>query len=171
MDRRTVVKRRLISLGLAVASLVVITLQVMLLVLGPLLGGARELAALFDLSTTFTLLWAIVRWPFIGLVLMVFLLTVYRYVPARRLNWRRSLPGAVVAVLVWLLVAIGFRAYLAAGIRPGQGPAMSVETIVSVGRAVGALVATVLWVYLSSIAVLFGGEINAAIDRRRDSMS
>lgn len=46
---------------------------------------------------------------------------------------------------------------------------MSVETIVSVGRAVGALVATVLWVYLSSIAVLFGGEINAAIDRRRGS--
>ncbi|MBW3606489.1 MAG: YihY/virulence factor BrkB family protein [Actinobacteria bacterium] len=167
VERRTVVRRRMIALGLAIASLFVMTLQVMLLVFGPLLGGARELAARFDLSTTFTVLWTIFQWPLLVVVLTAFLLVVYRYVPARRLNWRRSLTGAIVAVLVWLLVAIGFRVYLATGVRPGQGPAMTAEAMVSVGRAVGALVATVLWVFLSSIAVLFGGEINAAIDRRR----
>lgn len=167
VERRTLLRRRLIALGLAVASLFVITLQVMLLVLGPLLGSARELASKFDLSATFAILWTILQWPVLATVLTVFLLIVYRAVPARRLSWRRSLPGAVVAVLVWLLVATGFRAYLATGIQPGQGAEMSAEAMVSVGRAVGALVATVLWVFLSSIAVLFGGEINAAIERRR----
>lgn len=169
VERRTVLKRRLIALALAVASLFVITLQVMLLVLGPLLGGARELAARFGLSDTFTVLWTIFQWPVLAAVLTAFLLTVYRVVPARRLSWRRSLPGAIVAVIVWLLVATGFRAYLASGIQPGQGVEVSAEAIASVGRAVGALLATVLWVFLSSIAVLFGGEINAAIDRRRRS--
>ncbi|HEX6255036.1 MAG TPA: YihY/virulence factor BrkB family protein [Euzebyales bacterium] len=164
---RTVLKRRAIAVVLALSSLVVITVQVMLLVFGPLLGGARELAEQFDLSSTFTVLWGVFRWPVLGAVLAVFLLVVYRFVPARRLGWRHSLPGAVVAVLAWLVAAAGFRAYLAAGINPGQGLELSTDALTSVGRALGALVATVLWVFLSSVAVLFGGEINAAIDRRR----
>lgn len=167
VEHRTIVRRRAIALVLALASLVVITVQVLLLVFGPLLGGARELALRFGLNTTFALLWDIVRWPAIGAVLAIFLLAVYRYVPARRIGWRRSLPGTAMAVLVWLLVSAGFRAYLATGIQPGQGAQLTTEAMVSVGRAVGALVATVLWVFLSSVAVLFGGEINAAVDRRR----
>jgi membrane protein len=167
IERRTIVKRRAIALGLAFASLFVITLQVSLLVFGPLLGGARELAFRFELGVTFTVLWGIFRWPVLGFVLTAFLLAVYRYVPARRIGWRKSLPGAVVAMTVWLLVAVGFRAYLAAGVNPGQGPEIAAEAMASVGRAVGALVATVLWVFLSSIAVLFGGEINAAVERQR----
>jgi membrane protein len=164
---RTVFKRRAIAFVLALGSLVVITVQVMLLVFGPLLGGARELAEQFHLGTTFTVLWGVFRWPVLGAVLAIFLLVVYRFVPARRLGWRHSLPGAIVAVLVWLLTAAGFRAYLATGINPGQGMELSTESLTSVGRALGALVATVLWVFLSSVAVLFGGEMNAAIDRRR----
>ncbi|CAN5863926.1 hypothetical protein BH23ACT10_BH23ACT10_39010 [soil metagenome] len=168
VDRRTVVKRRMISVVVAFASLIIITLQVLLLVFGPLLGGARELAVRFSLSTTFTVLWGIFRWPAIGALLAIFLLAVYRYVPARRIGWWRSLPGTAVAVIVWLLVSAGFRAYLAAGITsPGQGVELTTEAMASVGRLLGALVATVLWVFLSSIAVLFGGEINAAVDRRR----
>jgi membrane protein len=167
IERRTIVKRRAIALGLAFASLFVITLQVSLLVFGPLLGGAREIALRFNLGIAFTLLWSIFRWPVLCFVLTAFLLAVYRYVPARRIGWRRSLPGAITAMTVWLLVAVGFRAYLATGINPGQGPEMTAEAMASVGRAVGALVATVLWVFLSSIAVLFGGEINAAVERQR----
>lgn len=167
VDHRTIVRRRAVALVLALASLVVITLEVMLLVFGPLLGGARELALQFGLSTTFTVLWGVVRWPAIGAVLAIFLLAVYRYVPARRIGWRRSLPGTAMAVFVWLMVSASFRAYLATGIQPGQGVQLASEAMVSVGRALGALVATVLWVFLSSVAVLFGGEINAAIDRRR----
>lgn len=171
VERRSILKRRAIALVLALASLVVITLQVMLLVFGPLLGGGRELALQFGLNTTFTVLWNIVRWPAIGALLAIYLLAVYRYVPARRIGWLRSLPGTVMAVLVWLLVSAGFRAYLATGIQPGQGVELSTEAMASVGRALGALVATVLWVFLSSVAVLFGGEINAAIDRRRRAVA
>jgi membrane protein len=161
------VRRRIISLALALASLVVITLQVLLLVFGPLLGGAHDLALRFGMNTSFAVLWDILRWPAVGAVLAIYLLGVYRYVPARRIGWRRSLPGTAMAVLVWLLVAAGFRAYLATGVQPGQGVQLTTEAMTSVGRALGALVATVLWVFLSSVAVLFGGEINAAVDRRR----
>jgi membrane protein len=170
VEDRTLVKRRLIALALAVVSLVVITLQMLLVVVGPLLGGTRELASRFDLGPLFTILWSVGRWPVMGFALMAFLLAIYRFVPARRLGWRRSFPGAVVATFAWVLVAVGFRAYLAAGVQPAEPVELESEALNSVGRAVGALVATVLWIFLSSIAVLFGGEVNAAIDRRRRSV-
>jgi uncharacterized BrkB/YihY/UPF0761 family membrane protein len=72
-------------------------------------------------------------------------------------------------MLVWIAVAAGFRAYLATGINPGAGMSVDTGALISVSRALGAIVATVLWVFLSSVAVLFGGEVNAAIDRRRGS--
>lgn len=171
VEDRSVLRRRGIALVLAVASMVVITLQLLLLVFGPLLGGGRELAARLGLGPLFTVLWTAGRWPLLGLILTLFLLAVYRYVPSRRLSWRRSLPGALVAVTAWLLVAVGFRLYLDTGIRPGQGVAVESEATVAVGRVVGAQVATVLWVFLSSIAILFGGEINAAIQRQRTRWS
>jgi len=167
VEDRSVLRRRGIALVLASASMVVITLQLLLLVFGPLLGGGRELAAKLGLGSLFTVLWNAGRWPLLGLVLTLFLLAVYRYVPSRRVGWRRSLPGALVAVSAWLLVAVAFRVYLDTGIRPGQGVAAPSEATVAVGRVVGALVATVLWVFLSSIAILFGGEVNAAIQRQR----
>ncbi|HEY9376886.1 MAG TPA: YihY/virulence factor BrkB family protein [Jiangellaceae bacterium] len=170
VEQRSAVRRRVISIVLAVASLVVIVLQVLIQVFGPLLGSARDLAAALGLdSNAFNVLWTVGRWPLLAIVVTAFLLAVYQLVPARRLGWRRSLPGAVVAMLAWILVAFGFRAYLATGGNPGEAVATDTEALESVTRALGTLVATVLWVFLSSIAVLFGGEVNAAIDRRRGS--
>lgn len=167
VEDRSVLKRRGISLAIAVGSLIVITLQLLLLVFGPLLGGGRELADRLGLGVAFRWSWTVGRWPLMGLILTAFLLAVYRYVPKYRLGWRQSLPGALVAVAAWLLVAVGFRVYLETGVRPGQGVALETEATVAVARAVGALVATVVWIFFSSIAVLFGGEINAAIQRQR----
>lgn len=167
VDDRSVIKRRGVAVILAVSSILVITLQLLLLVFGPLLGGGQELADQFDLGPLFTLAWSAGRWPLMGLILTAFLLAVYRFVPCRRIGWRRSLPGALVAMAAWLLVAVGFRIALDTGLRPGEGAVLQNESTAAVARMVVALLATVLWVFLSSIAVLFGGEINAAIHRER----
>ena len=170
VEQRSALRRRAISVVLAVASLFVIVVQVLIQVFGPLLGNARELANQFGLGDTFTVLWTVGRWPILAILVTAFLLAIYQLVPARRLGWRRSLPGAIVAMLVWIAVAAGFRAYLATGRNPGEGLSIATEAtqaLDSVSRALGTIIATVVWVFLSSVAVLFGGEINAAIDRRR----
>ena len=170
VEQRSALRRRAISVVLAVASLFVIVLQVLIQVFGPLLGNAREIANQFGLGDTFTVLWTAGRWPILALLVTGFLLAIYQLVPARRLGWRRSLPGAIVAMLVWIAVAAGFRAYLATGRSLGEGLSTATEAteaLASVSRALGTILATVVWVFLSSVAVLFGGEINAAIDRRR----
>jgi membrane protein len=167
VERRSALRRRAISVALAVASLVVIVLQVLIQVFGPLIGNARDLAAQFGLGDTFTTFWNVGRWPLLAIIVTAFLLAVYQLVPARRLGWRRSLPGAIVAMLAWIVLAAGFRVYLATSGSLGEGLSVATDALASVTRALGTLIATVAWVFLSSVAVLFGGEINAAIDRRR----
>ena len=89
--------------------------------------------------------------------------------PGPPAGWRRSMPGAIVAMLVWIAVAAGFRAYLATGRTSAKAcpprqkpPKRSLRSVEPRHHP-----RIVVWVFLSSVAVLFGGEINAAIDRRR----
>ena len=171
-ESRSALSQRAIALVLSVGSLFVVTFVVVMLVVGPLMGSARALAFRFRLGGTFEVLWNMGRWPVVVLVIAVFLLVVYRYSPDTRMRWRTALPGAVVGVVLWLLLAVGFRLYLASdfGLSPGvpSGTSES-EAFVIVSRTVGAIVATVLWTFLSSLALLAGGEVNAAVERvRRD---
>jgi membrane protein len=168
-DNRSAVVQRLIALALAVASLIVVTIVLVMLVVGPLLGSARGLAYRFRLGETFAVVWNIGRWPVVVLVVAAFLLVVYRYAPDTHMRWRTALPGAIVGVVLWLLLAIGFRLYLASGFGNSATASPGEEAVVVVSRTVGAIVATALWTFLSSLAVLAGGEVNAAVERVRGS--
>jgi uncharacterized BrkB/YihY/UPF0761 family membrane protein len=70
-------------------------------------------------------------------------------------------------VALWILAAIGFRLYLAFGSDTATGVVVDDERVVIIGRAVGAVVATVLWTYFSSVAILVGNELNAELARLR----
>lgn len=170
-ESRSALSQRAVALVLSVGSLFVVTFVVVMLVVGPLLGSARALAFRFRLGGTFEVLWNIGRWPAVVLVVAMFLLVVYRYAPDTRMRWRTALPGAVVGVVLWLLLAVGFRLYLASdvGLSPDVPAGSSEgEAFVIVSRTVGAIVATVLWTFLSSLALLAGGEVNAAVARVRE---
>jgi hypothetical protein len=62
----------------------------------------------------------------------------------------------------------GFRVSAAIGLRSSSGVSTDDPTVHIIGQSVNAVVATVIWAYLASIAILLGGEFNAALgDRRR----
>ena len=76
-------------------------------------------------------------------------------VPARRRR-RRGL---------WIGAAVAFR--LTADMRDWSGVASNDPSVTLIGQAVNAVVSTVLWAYLASIAILLGGEVNALLRARR----
>lgn len=164
-NRRSDLHQRLVGLGLAVGSLIASVLTLLIMIVGPLLGSAQILADGLGLGRTFRLLWGVGRWPLLLLILVGFLVCLYRFAPSVRPPWKACLPGAAVGMGVWILVALGFRLYLAVGGRPGAGVNSRQEVIALVGAAVGAVVATMLWTFLSSVAVLLGGEVNAVLSR------
>ena len=82
---------------------------------------------------------------------------IYRFAPNRRgarVGW--VTPGAFLAVALWALISIGFSLYLA-----------NFNTYNRVYGSIGAVVALLMWVYLSAFAVLLGAGFNASLWREK----
>lgn len=80
--------------------------------------------------------------------------TLYRYAPAHEnARWAWLTPGSILAALLWMAMSVAFGVY--------------VSTLGNYGATYGALSAVVvllLWLYLTSYALLIGGALNATLD-------
>ena len=95
-------------------------------------------------------------WPTVVALCTLLLVVLYHFAVPVRGPWRRDLPGAVIAMLLWLASSFVLRSYLAFAI--GHSPTYG---------ALSAPIAALLFLYVTSLAVLVGAEINAEIDRDR----
>lgn len=168
-DRRPTLTQRFIALGFALASVVVVALTLGILVVGPL-GGSPDIAERLGLGRAVALAWSMARWPALLLILIGFLICLHRFSPNVEHSWKDCVPGAALGVVLWVVAAAGFRLYLGLGGGVARGVALQDESVAVIGRAVGAVVATVLWTYFSSVAILIGGELNAELARVRRRM-
>ncbi len=122
------------------------------------LGLTVALPAIFDaagfssLSKTIGL---VVRWPLLGLLSLAGLAALYRYGPDRdQAKWRWASPGALLAALLWVVGTGLFALYAGRFGTYNQ----------TYGTLAGAVV-LLLWLYLTSLAVLIGAELNAELER------
>ena len=111
--------------------------------------------------------WAVLRWPILLVIVVGFLVSLYRFSPNVRHCWRDCLPGAVFGAALWIAAAIAFRVSAAIGLQSSRGVSGGDANVDIIGQSVNAVIATVLWAYLASIAILFGGELNAVLRRAR----
>jgi len=139
-------------------TIVVIVLAVVALFCVLLGGGlAGDLFGTIGLGETAAGVWRFARWPVaIGTVLLMYAL-VYNFAPDLRPRaWRWITPGATTGVLIWILASAGFFFYVA--------------NIGKYGATYGAFAGAVillLWLYMSSVAFLFGAEVNAELEREQ----
>ena len=155
-EGRSWLRRRLVGLLLALGSLVLLVLSLAAFVVGPLLGSGRVIADLVGLGSAFVFVWEVLRVPVLGLVLVGWTTALYRVAPSRRMRWRDALPGALAAVVLWAVVSAGLRLYLE--VAADRNPVLG---------AFGGGVIVMLWLYLLSLALLLGGELNAVLHARR----
>ncbi len=151
---RTFVKKRLVAFELLVAMLVLGGLATALIVFGAPLGEA--LRDNLPFGSAFVVLWTLLRWA-LGLMALVGLFaTIYYLAPNRespKLVWVS--PGGIVAAAIWLVASLGFRFYV-------SGFGKYDETY---GSLAGVIV-LLLWLYLTALAVVLGGELNAELERQ-----
>jgi membrane protein len=137
-----------------------------LLALGFALGSVALVA--FTVEMTVAVGWAPVRWPLLLAIIVGFLVSLYRFSPNVKHCWRDCLPGALVGAAMWIAAAIVFRISAELGMRAASGGvAANDPSMILIGQSINAVIATVLWAYLASIAILIGGEFNAALRHRR----
>ncbi|OLT54030.1 hypothetical protein BJF88_00680 [Cellulosimicrobium sp. CUA-896] len=167
-NRRTVVGQYVLGLSLALGAVATVVAVLGMVVVGPLLGDGAALADRFGLGAVFRVTWDVLRWPVVVAVCAAYLTLLYRYAPNADTSWRRCVPGAVVGTLGVLLVSSGFSVYLALAVpsTPGVDPAAA-AVVQAAGQMLGLVLAGVLWLWLTSIAVLVGGVLTAELDLER----
>ena len=117
--------------------------------------------AAFGMSSFDAPIIAFLRWPALFVLIILGLAVLYRYGPSRRVaKWRWISVGSVFAASAWLLVSSLFSWYLGhfADYNATYG-------------ALGAVVGMMVWMWLSTIVVLVGAELNSEIEHQtaRDS--
>jgi membrane protein len=125
-----------------------------LMLIGPQVAG--WLAGLAGLDEAWVALWGWLRFPVALFLLAAVLSIVYHIVPDTDRSFWSAAPGALFAVIAWVIISLGFSFFLANFAGHGL-------TYGSLGTAVGLLV----YLYLSASVVLLGAEINAAVYRLR----
>ena len=152
-DRRGFVRRRLVALVIVVALGLGAALVLSLLVFGPhverWVGGATGVPSLVAWT------WWTLQWPvLVAGILFAFAVALALGPDTDERRWQLVTPGAVTALLLWLLASSGFALYTS---RFGSYD-KSWGTI-------SAVVVTLVWLWLTSAALLFGAEINAEAQR------
>ena len=150
------VRRRIVAAGMAVFALMGSALALGLLVLGPHLS--RWIGNAVGKQSVVEIVWWVAQWPILlGGLLLAFAVIYYLGPNVEHPKWRFLSFGAIFAVVVWLLASGAFAFYAS---RFG-----------SYNKAWGSLSAVVVmltWLWISSVALLLGAEINAETERSRE---
>lgn len=144
-----------VRLGLTVVAVVVLVISaVMVVASGPV---ARQLGNVLNLGDTTVLVWNIVKWPIMIVLVSLLLALLFWASPnAKQPGIKWVSPGGVIAVLLWVIVSAAFSVY--------------VVTFSSYNKTYGSMAGVVIflvWMWLTNIAILFGLEINAELERSR----
>lgn len=152
-DLRGPVRSRLLALWLFLATVVLGVFVLPMLVLGPdLLRRAFPDRVRPTVSTFISAGY----YPVIVVLLLLGLTTFYKLAPPRRLPWHRGLPGAGLAVLIFLAGSAALREYI--------------RFILAQNHAYGTLaapIAALLFFFALALGVLLGAELNAAIEEQK----
>lgn len=141
-------------LGRRALALTILAVGSVLIVLGTVVvvGGIAGLRAL-GLSAV----WDVIRWPLAAALPLAALWLAFYFLPdrGRRGGAWEALVGASVAVLLWALATMLFTVYL-----------NNIRDYSRVYGAIGAVIALLIWFFLSALAVLIGGVVDASLERR-----
>ncbi|MGX1911305.1 YihY/virulence factor BrkB family protein [Streptomyces phaeochromogenes] len=143
---RGIVKTRLVAFALFLAALLIGSIVLPLVVAGP--------DAVVDVVPWSENVVQGLYWPVVIVLSIAFLTTLYHVSVPVRSPWVEDVPGALVALAMWVLGSFLLRIYLTNTV---EGP--------SIYGSLAAPVAVLLWIGVSAFAVLVGAAVNAAIDR------
>jgi len=148
-EKRDYLQRSVVTYIATFGALVFISLVMVVLVGAPVVFhdiGLRR----------FGLWWGPLRWLAVFVIAALGFSLLYRFGPSRRhAQWRWVVFGGVLAALAWLAVSLAFSWY--------------VNNIANFGvtyGSIGAMIAYMLWVWVSSMVVLLGAELNAEVEHQ-----
>jgi len=153
-ETRSMFRLYTVQVAVVVVAGLALVLVGYLLVLAPRVGSMLHAAMPgFDpASVTFGL----VRYPAAAVILATVLVVAHVYLPARRLRIASIWAGVAFTLSVWAILAAAFSFYL-----------RSFASYASYYAGLAGIVATLYFIYLAALVLIFGGELNRALRIRR----
>jgi membrane protein len=149
-EKRSFVKLNLLSLLFTLVAIFSLIIALAAVVIAPIVFSAVGLSSLPGLAI------AALRWPLLLVLAAIALAAIYRYGPSRtEARWQWLSFGSVAAAVAWLIGSVLFSWYIS---HFGAYNA----TYGSLGAAVGMM----MWMWISAIVILLGGELNAEIEHQ-----
>ncbi len=129
-----------------------------LVVTGPV---ADSVGDALGVGSNLKMVWNIAKWPVIAVAVVVMVALLYYATPnVRQPRFRWVSPGAVLAIVTWVVVSAAFGFYVA-----------NFSSYDKTYGALGGVIAFLLWVWLTNVALLFGAELDAELERGRELQS
>jgi membrane protein len=123
-------------------------------------GGAvaRTIGKALGLGDTAVTVWNWVKWPIVIILVMVIVALLYWLAPAKRTRLRERVPGAVLAVVLWIVASVAFGIYVA-----------NFGNYDKTYGALGGVIVFLVWLWITNAALLFGAEYNATAEPEADT--
>jgi membrane protein len=128
---------------------------VILIVSGPV---AESIGNTIGVGSDLLTVWNIAKWPLLAVVVMVVVALLYWATPNVKFTRFRIISvGAFVAILAWLVASVGFAFYVA-----------NFSSYNKTYGAIAGVVVGLLWLWITNVALLFGAELDAELERGRE---
>lgn len=155
-EKRSFIKRAIVGMIFTLALVIIITITLAMLVFGELIG--TYLVKIVPFEEAIRLIWNISRYLIVVAMMILVFAAIYRYTPAKKIEWKEVYPGAIVSTLGWIITSLGFSFYI--------------NNIANYSRfygSIGAVFVLMTWLYLTSIILILGAEINSVLNTIREN--
>ena len=120
---------------------------------------ARDIASVFGLEDVFATTWDLAKWPLSVLFVLTIWAVLYWAAPAvRERGFQLITPGGLIATATWVIGSVVYAIY--------------VESFADYNKlygSLGAVIGFLIWLWLSNMAMLYGVELNARLERESDA--
>jgi len=152
-ESRSWFRRRIIALALTIAILTLLIASLFLVLVG---GHFSDWIAIkFHLMSIVVIVWEGLQWVALVLFLTLAFSLIYYFGPSlEQRRWHWMTPGSIFGSFLWLAASAGLRVYL-----------HFFNTYTATYGSLGAMMILLVWLYVTGLAFLIGGEINVQIER------
>jgi membrane protein len=150
VENRSFWKVRGLSVLATFVLALVIIISMLMLVFGK--GIGEYLFQWMNYPDGFLFIWSIVKLAIPIVALFVVFMLLYRVTPNRKLTWRGVVPGSIFTTIGWIVSSLLFSFYV-----------NEFGNYTKTYGSLGGIIVLLIWLYLSSIIIILGGEINATL--------
>ncbi|WP_433747294.1 YihY/virulence factor BrkB family protein [Falsibacillus pallidus] len=155
-ETRSYLVARGMSIFLTFGMIIVFMVALLLPVFGKQIG--MYVFSHLGISGFFVSIWNALRFVISAIILFIIFIGIYYFAPSEKIRCLTAVPGAIVATIGWVLVSLAFSFYVG-----------NFGNYSNTYGSIGSIIVLMVWLFLSGLMLILGGEVNAQFHKKKGS--